>query len=122
MILEKIWRGRYVAESEKAIRDRRQGASGERKRRYAARARDRGGASVVAIAALHLKLLSRFSLSTARTKIASRSALSARRARDRARATNPGKCQVVTFMRSTTCHGIGKCVVINGVPIRSHPE
>lgn len=41
MILEKIWRGRYAAESEKAIRDRWQGASGERKRRYAARARAR---------------------------------------------------------------------------------
>lgn len=44
IILEKIWRGRYVAESEKAIRARRERSketSGERKRRYAARARDR---------------------------------------------------------------------------------
>lgn len=50
-------------------------------------------------------------------KIASRSVLGTRSG-----AGNSGKCQVVTFMRSTTCHGIGKCVVINGVPIQSHPE
>lgn len=50
-------------------------------------------------------------------KIASRSVLGTQSG-----AGNPGKCQVVTFMRSTTCHGIGKCVVINGVPIQSHPE
>lgn len=83
---------------------------------------------------LHLKLLSRFSLSLFFSLVGTRSrknripigsldeTRSRSRAHDRARASKPGKCQVVTFMRSTTCHGIGKCVVINGVPIRSHPE